>query len=205
VLVGIANKGNVLEHPKGSVTVFDVSGKAVETVRYQMDTFLPQTSITYPVTLKKALPAGDYTASVSIAYGGGKTTKAKPAFTVSKANVEQVFTSSAPTKAPPAATNGSGSGGSSGLIWIVVAAVAALLIAAALFLLLRRRRAVPAGSAPAPVTCEPYHHWIPDYDAGVAGPDGVTRFPHRCRDCGLQVVAKDVSEATQFADAMRRP
>jgi hypothetical protein len=42
-----------------------------------------------------------------------------------------------------------------------------------------------------------------DHDAGVTTADGVTRFPHRCRDCGLQVVAKDVSEATEFAQAMR--
>jgi hypothetical protein len=80
-----------------------------------------------------------------------------------------------------------------------------LLVAAGL--LLFRRRGRPAGAAPAapaPAACEPYHHWVVDHDAGVTGSDGVTRYPHRCRDCGLQVVARDVTEATDFAAAMKR-
>lgn len=213
ILFGIANKGNVLEHPSGSVSIFDAAGKRVETIPYRMDTFLPHTEIDYPVTLKKALPAGAYTASVNVSYGG-KTTTAKPAFQVSKENLQHVFTSSSPTQAPPstAKAGGSSAGGSSSggrsktWLWIVLAAAVVVLLAVA-FLLLRRRRPptpAPAASAPAPApACDPYHHWIADYDAGVTV-DGVTRYPHRCRDCGLQVVAKDVPEATEFAAAMRR-
>ena len=205
VLIRISNKGNVLEHPKGRISIYDASGKLVETVPYTMDTFLPHTTIVYPLTLKKALPAGAYTTSFDISYGGGKTTTAKPPLTVSKQNVQEVFTSSAPTKAPPTKGKGGSSsgGGSSSLLWIVIAAVVALALLAGGFALYRRRRG-PAPAQPAAVTCEPFHHWIPDYEAGVTGPDGVTRFPHRCRDCGLQVVARDVSEATEFARAMRK-
>ena len=205
VLIRISNQGNVLEHPTGQISIYDASGKLVETVPYTMDTFLPHTTIEYPVTLKKALPAGDYTTSFGISYGGGKTTTAKPALTVSKQNVQEVFTSSAPTKAPPTTGKGatSSGGGSSGLPWIVIGAVVALALLLGAFLLFRRRGRAPRVEPPA-ASCEPYHHWIPDYDAGVDGPDGVTRFPHRCRDCGLQVVAKDVSEATEFARVMRK-
>lgn len=217
VLFGIANQGNVLEHPKGSVTIRNDAGAVVETLPYQMDTFLPHTSINYPVTLKKALPAGNYTAAVTIAYGGGKTTIAKPAFEVTKENVQQVFTSSSPTQAPPTSASGStGKKSSNNVLWIVIAAAVVLLvIAAALFLLFRRRRtpaapvpAAPAAAAPAPAaapaTCDPYHHWVVDYESGVVGADGITRYPHRCRDCGLQVIAKDISEATDFAGAIKR-
>jgi LPXTG-motif cell wall-anchored protein len=202
VLVRIANSGNVLEHPTGSVTIFDSAGKRVETVPYTMDTFLPRTAIDYPVTLKKALPPGDYTAAVTISYGGNKTTRAKPAFTVTKQDVQQVFTSTTPTQAPPTTTAGGGSsgGGSKTWLWIVIAAVVALALLGGL-LLWRRRRTPPAAPA---ATCDPYHYWVVDHDAGVTGSDGVTRFPHRCRDCGLQVVARDVTEATEFAAAMRR-
>jgi hypothetical protein len=147
VLIRISNQGNVLEHPKGSISIYDSAGKLVETVPYTMDTFLPHTTIEYPVTLKKALPAGDYTTSFDISYGGGKTTTAKPALTVSKENVQQVFTSSAPTKAPPTTTTTTGTtstsgggGGSSSLPLIVIAAVAALVLLGGGVWVLRRRR-----------------------------------------------------------------
>jgi LPXTG-motif cell wall-anchored protein len=200
VLFRIANQGNVLEHPKGSVTIRNESGAVVEILPYTMDTFLPHTSIDYPLTLKKALPAGNYTASVTVAYGGGQTTSAKPAFEVTKQNVQQVFTSSSPTKAPPSssASGANGKKSSNSWLWIAIAIAAVLLVAGG-FLLFRRRR--PAAAS---VTCDPYHHWIVDHDAPVTGADGIVRYPHRCRDCGLQVVAKDISEATDFAAAMKR-
>jgi hypothetical protein len=95
VLIGVTNTGNAMAKPTGSVTISDASGKQIQKIPFRMDTFLPKTTIDYPVVLKQGLPAGDYTAAVSLDYGTGTAT-AEPSFTVSKENVKQVFTSSTP-------------------------------------------------------------------------------------------------------------
>src|SRR3954451_8009270 len=103
VLVHFANTGNVLEHPKGSVTILR-DGKTLQRLPFKMDTFLPRTAIDYPVLLKKALAAGEYETRVSLSFptpeGGRKTIAASPALNVSDADVKQVFTSAAPTQQP---------------------------------------------------------------------------------------------------------
>jgi hypothetical protein len=50
--------------------------------------------------------------------------------------------------------------------------------------------------------CEPHHYWDVAYDRGELGDDGVWRFPHRCRNCGLELLARDVDDATAHADAL---
>src|SRR5205085_9311164 len=56
----------------------------------------------------------------------------------------------------------------------------------------------PEPAAAAPVSdCD--HYWEVAYDRGQLGEDGVWRFPHHCRNCGLQLVASDVSDATAQA------
>jgi hypothetical protein len=42
------------------------------------------------------------------------------------------------------------------------------------------------------------------YDRGELGADGVWRFPHRCRNCGLELVASDVADATARSAALIR-
>src|SRR5262245_25148931 len=100
----ISNDGNVLVKPTGSITVADAQGKTVQRLAFKMDTFLPQTAIEYPLLLKKALAPGRYTADVRLAVPGSgsaapRVVTAKPSFTVSKADVRQVFTSAAPQQA----------------------------------------------------------------------------------------------------------
>ena len=61
----------------------------------------------------------------------------------------------------------------------------------------------PIAPAPAPTrtaACVPFHYWDVDWDNGQLGADGVMRYPHRCRNCGVQVLAKDISEAAMLAD-----
>jgi hypothetical protein len=213
-----------------------------------MDTFLPQTAIDYPLLLKRALPAGDYVASVTLKAAGAPTVIAKPSFSVSSADVKQVFTSAAPTQAPPVVA----SSGSSKPWALIGAAAAGLLVVLLLLLwLVRRRRkepptavqaspsvlaaaaleepspaeppdvpvpvvpSVPAepghetyvapptppGTAPArPAACTPFHFWDVSYDRGQLGGDGVWRFPHRCENCGLELLASDVADASAQAD-----
>jgi hypothetical protein len=51
--------------------------------------------------------------------------------------------------------------------------------------------------------CTPYHFWEVAYDRGQLGADGVWRFPHRCRNCGLELLAADVADATAQSAAPR--
>lgn len=253
VFVHVASIGNVLVKPTGRATIFTSKGVLVETLPFTMDTFLPQTAIDYPILLKKALTAGDYVAAVTLRVPGGRTVQAKPSFSVSQADVKQVFTSASPTQAPPAVA----SSGSSSTPWpLIGAAVVGLLVILLLLLWLRRRRratpaaalqsalaaaaegsslaepptapetAVPAMpsepiapiapaepvAAPAPPpspagserppACRPYHFWEVAYDRGQLGGDGVWRFPHRCQNCGLELLASDVADASAQADRL---
>ncbi len=138
LFVHFASKGNVLLKPTGSVAIFDSKGTPVETLRFTMDTFLPQTAIDYPILLERALAAGDYRAAVTLRVAGVKTFTATRSFSVSQANVKQVFTSASPTQ-PPAS---SGSSSSSTILAVVAAvAIGALLVVLVLFWRLRRRPA----------------------------------------------------------------
>ena len=143
VVTHIENDGNVLVKPSGSVTVLDAQGKTLQVLTFKMDTFLPETSIDYPVLLKKALPPGDYTADVKLAIPGAsgaaaKVVTAHPAFSISKQDVQQVFTSAAPQKPPPGVV---GSGTSAKRPWALIGAVAGgvLVVFLLLWLLVRRR------------------------------------------------------------------
>lgn len=244
VFVHLASDGNVLVKPRGSVTIFDKSGKLVETLPFSLDTFLPRTAIDYPLLLKKALGPGDYQALVKLTIPGvagaaAKSVTARPSFSVSNSDVKQVFSSAQPTQAPPGGVVASTSGGVPRWAYIAAAAAGALLVLLLLWLLLRRRRraapapaaetaptsprpaeevtapppppaaAAPQPPSPAPVPepepspaavapaalCE--HDWDVAYDRGRLGEDGIWRFPHRCRTCGLELMARDVADAAE--------
>jgi hypothetical protein len=281
VITHIASTGNVLVKPTGTVTVLSKQGKALQVLTFKMDTFLPQTAIDYPLLLKKALPPGDYTANVRLAIPGvsgapAKVVTAHPTFSISKQDVQQVFTSATPQAPPPGTV---GASGSSSTPWALIgaAAVGALLLGLLLLRLLRGRRSgtpaegttlqrstsaaaaaepqpvasvvdrteppspvpAPPPSEPAhrpefdhrpepvaptpapepehaalailapqspseqtrPPECDPHHFWEVAYNRGQLGDDGVWRFPHHCRNCGLELLARDVEDATAQADA----
>jgi hypothetical protein len=245
VIVHVANTGNVLAKPAGTLTIYNAGGGLVETLAFKMDTFLPQTEIDYPILLKKALSAGNYQAAVRLRVPGvatvpGKLVTSSPSFTVSDADVKQVFSSSQPTQAPPTTSSSSSNSSSSVPTWAYVAiAAAAVVVLLAILLLVRRRsnqtppttvvrlpprpepdppRAPePVAAAPAPEpepapepppaqvaqsVCTPYHYWDVDYDHAVQGGDGQWRFPHRCRNCGLEVLARDITDATDQANRL---
>jgi hypothetical protein len=233
VIVHVASAGNVLVKPRGSVTIYAKSGALVESLPFTMDTFLPQTAIDYPILLKKALAAGDYQALVrmtvpGVAGASTTTVSARPRFSVSNADVKQVFSSAQPTQAPPGSPPVASS--SSGIpVWAYVAGavLVALLLAALTALALGRRRprtgpaaptaperspeeitapppppspSGPLPPQPAPIAasdCE--HEWEVAYDRGTVGEDGVWRFPHRCRNCGVELLARDVTDARERA------
>jgi hypothetical protein len=281
VITHIGSTGNLLVKPTGTVTILDKQGKTLQTLPFKMDTFLPQTAIDYPLLLKKALPPGDYTANIRLAIPAvsgapAKVVTAHPSFSISKQDVQQVFTSAAPQTPPPGAV---GASNSSSTPWAVIGAavVVALLLALLLLRLLRGRRSgtpregttvqrstsAAAAATPPPVAsvidrteppppappplppepeppfqreperalpepepeperlaptsipapeaaseqqtrrpeCDPHHFWEVAYERGQLGDDGVWRFPHRCRNCGFELLARDVEDATAQADA----
>jgi LPXTG-motif cell wall-anchored protein len=63
----------------------------------------------------------------------------------------------------------------------------------------------PERAAAAPAPRDPDHVWDVAYERGELGTDGVWRFPHRCRTCGVQLLARDVVDATAQADASAAP
>jgi hypothetical protein len=213
VIVRFTNAGNQLRKPHGTVTIRDSKNRVVETLTYTMDTFLPQTSIEYPLLLEKALRPGDYRASVKVAAPGAtgsadETLNATRSFSVSKQDVTQVFTSSNATQPPTNQAGDASSSSSTPWALIAAAAVGVLLLALLGFQLIRRRGkeppapSVPPGTSPAAaVACE--HDWEVAYDRGHLAEDGLWRFPHRCRTCGLELLAADRAAANAQADAFR--
>jgi hypothetical protein len=150
VIVHFEHRGNVLVHPHGVVTLFRSSGPKIETLPFAMDTFLPQTSIDYPILLKKAIGPGSYTAKVvldtpPVGHVPEHRFVAQPSFSISKTDVKQVFTSAPPQQAPP------GTGSSSGLSTVAYVGIGAGVVVLAvllLALLLARRRRGGATSRP---------------------------------------------------------
>lgn len=237
VFVQVANVGNVLVKPHGQVTIYGKAGNVVQSLPFTMDTFLPGTRIDYPVLLKKALRPGSYSAAVKlvvprVAGVSAKTVTARPSFSVSNTDVEQVFSSSQPTQAAPGGAVASSSRGFPTWAYAAIAAGAVVALGLLLLWLLGRpRRPEPPGTtlyrpddespppppppaaepepepapepppapAPAPSVAAHDHEWDVAYDRGVLGQDGVWRFPHRCRVCSVELLARDVTDASQQA------
>ena len=152
LLLHVANTGNVMLKPRGSISVSDTKGHALGTYAFHMDTLLPRTAIDYPVNVKgRGLGAGDYRASVRISYtglggGGSGLVASAPAFTISSKQQSQVFggttnttaaPSAQPTAAPPAT---SGGGGTAPLVYIGIGAGIVILLGAVYALGARRAR-----------------------------------------------------------------
>jgi hypothetical protein len=101
LLLGLTNAGNQMVKPTGTLTVTDAQDQVVQTLPLQLDTFLPGTTIQYPVHIQKqALGDGQYQATLHLTYGLGGVTDTQRAFRITPAQVAQVFPTSAPL-APP--------------------------------------------------------------------------------------------------------
>jgi hypothetical protein len=101
LLINLRNSGTVMLKPKLSVSVFSRNGRLLHTNSAQLDTFLPRTAIAYPLFVRgKALGPGTYDALVTVPYGQGRVVKARRRFTVTAAQITQVFPSVKPTKPP---------------------------------------------------------------------------------------------------------
>jgi hypothetical protein len=132
LLLGIGNAGNVLLKGRGSLRVVEQSGRRVQSRRFGLDTFVSHTHIDFPVYVQgKALPPGRYRGTITIHYRGHRLTRTFP-FTISAAQVRQVFGS------PAAAHSASGSSSNETLLHAMIG-VSALSVGAAGFFFLRSR------------------------------------------------------------------
>ena len=132
LLLGIGNPGNVLLKGSGSLKVVDHSNRLVQSQSFNLDTFVPETHIGFPVYIQgKALGPGRYRGTVTIHYRGRSITGTYP-FTITAANTKQVFGSQATQIAPHSSSGG-------GAALYILAGVSALSLAAAGFFFMRSR------------------------------------------------------------------
>ena len=171
-----------------------------------MASFLPHTSVDYPLRLGRRLAQGTYVAAARLTYQdaagtGAATSSAAPQFTVSK--LSHGFRPHPPTTAaaPSAPTHGG-----SWRPWL--AAGGGALVAVTGVVALRRRRPVTVTVRPVrPVSaeaarCEGFHYWEVDWDHPEPTPGGAVTYPHRCRRCGLEVHASDIGDAAAQAASL---
>ena len=97
LLINLSNSGTTLLKPHGMLQVLDAQGNVLQNLTIKLDTFLPDTIISYPVYMQNhPLEAGTYTINLQLAYGHQHTLHAKQTLTVTQKQVSQVFKSQGP-------------------------------------------------------------------------------------------------------------
>jgi len=87
LLIRMNNTGTQLLHPFGSLQVHDTSGHLLQDWSLKLDTFIPQTSIDYPLYIQhKSLSPGTYTAMLNLSYEHHHTLNFTTTFTVPSQN-----------------------------------------------------------------------------------------------------------------------
>jgi Protein of unknown function (DUF3892)/Bacterial protein of unknown function (DUF916) len=139
LLIGMRNQGDELLKGSGSMLIRGENGEALKRATFNVDTFVPRTSIAYPFAVPgQALPTGHYQATVAVRYGHHHAVRVTRWFNISDEQIEQVFGSD---------SHGPGPAGSTSLLPLVLAGLALLLLgflAAWLFLRRRGRQTPPS-------------------------------------------------------------
>lgn len=88
----LRNSGTVMLKGSGSLQVTDPHGSLLQNLPITLDTFLPDTTINYPVNVQhQALAPGDYRAILNLIYGHNHLLHYVTAFTITQQQVTQVF------------------------------------------------------------------------------------------------------------------
>lgn len=70
IQIGLRNAGNMMVKSSGTLQIFDLKGNLLQNQAVRLNTFLPQTSINDQIYIQhKALPVGQYKASLQLTYG----------------------------------------------------------------------------------------------------------------------------------------
>jgi hypothetical protein len=109
VALNLHNTGTTMVKPHGTLELFDANNSHIQTVPITMDTFLPATSINYPVYLKQALGVGKYQGQLTLTYGDNHVLQYNTFFTVTTQQLKQAFPTNSTLQAPTTAATASSS------------------------------------------------------------------------------------------------
>jgi len=102
--VTLHNTGNMMVKGKGSLRIIDTNDALVQNLSIDLGTFLPATSINYPINVqKKALGPGGYQGILDLTYGHDRTLHYTTRFTITQQQVAQVFQPAGALQAPESA------------------------------------------------------------------------------------------------------
>lgn len=110
LFIGLSNTGNVMLKPAGTLQIANAQGRVVKKLALNLDTFLPQTSINYPVGVTgQALGAANYQATLTLNYGHGQVLHYNTSFMITQQQLAQTF-SAIKTQAPAGFLSGDSAG-----------------------------------------------------------------------------------------------
>jgi hypothetical protein len=98
--IALHNTGTMMLKPTGTLEVMTSHGALLQTLPIKMDTFLPMTSIRYPIYLKNALGPGDYQIVLMLSYGDHHSLRYSTHFTITAPQVQQAFPTNSPLQPP---------------------------------------------------------------------------------------------------------
>ncbi|MFL5656007.1 MAG: WxL protein peptidoglycan domain-containing protein [Ktedonobacteraceae bacterium] len=102
LLVGLSNTGTDSLKPHGTLQVADTQGQPLRNFTMNLDTFLPQTSIDYPVYVTgQAFSAGTYPAALTLYYGHSHVLHYTTTFTITEPQLKQTFPNKVLQPPPP--------------------------------------------------------------------------------------------------------
>ncbi len=129
--IALHNTGTMMFKSSGTLQVMDEHGALLQTLPVKLDTFLPMTSINYPVYLKKALGAGNYQVALMLTYGDNHILRYDSHFTITAQQVQQAFPTSNTLQSPAV---------SSALPWWMFVVGGFFVLCGLLFLIQQSRR-----------------------------------------------------------------
>jgi hypothetical protein len=101
--VELSNTGTMLLKANGTLQVINSKGQMLQNLAISVDSFLPGTSIAYPVYIeKKALGVGTYQGKLLLQYGHGKSLFYTTPFTITEEQLVEVFSNNNLLAQPPA-------------------------------------------------------------------------------------------------------
>ncbi|GAC1347578.1 MAG: hypothetical protein NVSMB27_13300 [Ktedonobacteraceae bacterium] len=101
LLVGLHNTGTVMLKPSGTLQITNAQGHLLKSLPLKLDTFLPQTAISYPTYVQRqAFGAGVYRAVLTLRYGHNQVLHYTTTFTITQRQLMQIFKSNLPLQPP---------------------------------------------------------------------------------------------------------